>query len=314
MQRPAAERSFAVGVVILAAGRSTRMGRPKLLLPWGETSVLGHLIKQWHSLGAKQIAVVCAAGDNAIQAELDRLGFPARVSHSPPREARAGERRPFSQACSVVRGRPPLQVSARIGAMDLGEQTDPSPCPLPFGRGEGEHPTLGTRMEVPGKRPGKWARSRPVTASEHVVGAKGTPAQDRIINPAPERGMFSSIQCAAQWPGWEAALTHWALVLGDQPHLRPQTLRQVLDFSASHPTKVCQPARRGHGRHPVLLPRTVFRQLARSTATTLKEFLVARSREAALCEADDPGIELDIDRPEDYAKAIELAAKRRDER
>jgi molybdenum cofactor cytidylyltransferase len=116
--------------------------------------------------------------------------------------------------------------------------------------------------------------------------------------------MFSSIQCAAQWPGWEAALTHWALVLGDQPHLRPQTLRQVLDFSASHPTKVCQPARRGHGRHPVLLPRTVFRQLARSTATTLKEFLVARSREAALCEVDDPGIELDIDRPEDYEKAL----------
>jgi molybdenum cofactor cytidylyltransferase len=140
------------------------------------------------------------------------------------------------------------------------------------------------------------------------------PAQDRIINPAPERGMFSSIQCAAQWPGWEAALTHWALVLGDQPHLRPQTLRQVLDFSASHPTKVCQPARRGHGRHPVLLPRTVFRQLARSTATTLKEFLVARSQEAALCEVDDPGMDVDIDRPEDYAKAIDLAARQRAER
>jgi len=46
MQRLAAERSFAVGVVILAAGRSARMGRPKLLLPWGGTSVLGHLLAQ----------------------------------------------------------------------------------------------------------------------------------------------------------------------------------------------------------------------------------------------------------------------------
>ena len=121
--------------------------------------------------------------------------------------------------------------------------------------------------------------------------------------------MFSSIQCAAQWPGWEAALTHWAIVLGDQPHLRPQTLRLVLDFSAAHPTKVCQPARRGHGRHPVLLPKTLFRQLADSTAATLKDFLATRPLQVALCEVDDPGMEVDIDRPEDYAKAVELAAK-----
>ena len=66
MQQRSAERSFSVGVVILAAGRSARMGRPKLLLPWGETSVLGHLIKQWQALGARQIAVVCAPGDQAI--------------------------------------------------------------------------------------------------------------------------------------------------------------------------------------------------------------------------------------------------------
>jgi molybdenum cofactor cytidylyltransferase len=215
MTRLPAARAFSVGVVILAAGRSARMGRPKLLLPWGKTSVLGHLIWQWRALGAKQVAVVCAPGDRAIQAELDRLGFAEK---------------------------------------------------------------------------------------------------DRIINPTPERGMFSSIQCAAQWPGWQAALTHWAIVLGDQPHLRPQTLRQVLDFSAAHPTKVCQPARRGHGRHPVLLPKTVLRQLAGSAAATLKEFLVAPSREAALCEVDDPGMEVDIDRPEDYDKAVDLAAKRRAER
>ena len=208
MTRPAAERAFSVGVIILAAGRSARMGQPKLLLPWGETSVLGHLIEQWRALGAEQIAVVCAPGDVAVRAELDRLRFAE---------------------------------------------------------------------------------------------------ENRIGNPAPERGMFSSIQCAAQWPGWQAALTHWAIVLGDQPHLQPQTLRRVLDFSAAQPAKVCQPARRGHGRHPVLLPKTVFRQLASSTAATLREFLVARSREAALCEVDDPGMDVDIDRPEDYAKAVLLA-------
>jgi len=198
-------------VVILAAGRSARMGQPKLLLPWGGTSVLGHLIEQWQALRANQIAVVCAPRNLAIQAELDRLGFPSK---------------------------------------------------------------------------------------------------GRIHNSTPERGMFSSIRCAAQWPGWQKALTHWAIVLGDQPHLRPQTLRRVLDFSAAHPARICQPARRGHGRHPVLLPQTLFRELADSTAATLKEFLAARPRQLALCKVDDPGLEVDIDRPEDYGKAVALAPKR----
>src|SRR2546428_14120211 len=69
--------AFSLAAVLLAAGRSSRMGRPKLLLPWGGTSVLGHLIDQWQVLKAEQIAVVCAADDLLIQAELDRLGFSA---------------------------------------------------------------------------------------------------------------------------------------------------------------------------------------------------------------------------------------------
>jgi molybdenum cofactor cytidylyltransferase len=84
----------------------------------------------------------------------------------------------------------------------------------------------------------------------------------------------------------------------------------VLAFSAAHPDRVCQPAREGHRRHPVVLPKAVFRELAASTTATLKAFLVAMPQELAVCEVDDPGLELDIDRPEDYDKAVELAAKR----
>jgi len=207
MKRLSAVSPFSLGVVILAAGRSARMGRPKLLLPWGQTSVLGHLIQQWQSLKAKQTAVVCAAGDETIRAELDRLGFPAG---------------------------------------------------------------------------------------------------NRICNPTPERGMFSSIQCAALWMGWDTALTHWAVVLGDQPHLRHQTLRRVLDLSAAQPEKICQPARGGHGRHPVVMPRTVVLALANSMAATLKEFLHAQPGRVVCCQVDDPGLEVDIDRPEDYQQAVEM--------
>src|SRR5205823_9731144 len=140
------------GVVILAAGASSRMGKPKLLLPWGVTSVLGHLIGQWKAMRAGQIATVWASGDQAVSAELDRLDFP-RVH--------------------------------------------------------------------------------------------------RVVNPTPERGMFSSIQCAARWGGWNAELTHWTIALGDQPHLRPDTLRALLHFAGAQSNQVCQPSPRGRPRHPV---------------------------------------------------------------
>src|SRR5436309_9306361 len=162
------------GVVILAAGASSRMGKPKLLLPWGKTSVLGHLIRQWQAAGARQIAVVHTVADQAVSTELNRLSFP--VAH-------------------------------------------------------------------------------------------------RIANPQPERGMFSSVQCAARWTGWDPTLTHWLIALGDQPHLREQTLHMLVDLAEAHPHNICQPSRCGRPRHPVFLPEAVFEQLQDSCDESLKKFL-----------------------------------------
>jgi len=55
-----------LGVVILGAGASSRMGRPKLLLPWRDTTVIGQIIRQWRELGAAQIAVVHRPNDEAL--------------------------------------------------------------------------------------------------------------------------------------------------------------------------------------------------------------------------------------------------------
>ncbi len=74
------------GVILLAAGRSRRMQRPKLLLPWADTSIIGHQIWTWTALGARQVAVVCADGDDVMRAELDRLKFSAtdRIVNNKP--------------------------------------------------------------------------------------------------------------------------------------------------------------------------------------------------------------------------------------
>jgi molybdenum cofactor cytidylyltransferase len=213
-----------LGVIILAAGASVRMGRPKLLLPWKSTTVLSHLLSQWTSLGPEQIAVVVDTRNAALDAELDRIGWPAAP---------------------------------------------------------------------------------------------------RILNPAPERGMFSSVRCAAQWTGWKPALTHWAICLGDQPLVRTSTIQRLLEFtseqaawpaggsfSGAEPRPlVCQPERNGRGRHPVILSGPVWAQLKTAEADDLKQFLVRGGWPILRCPMEDPGLDLDLDNPSDYDRALAQASK-----
>ena len=69
------EAPFAFGVVILAAGASTRMGRCKLLLPWGDKTILTHLLDQWRSAGAAQIAPVIDPSNQLLRKALADAGF-----------------------------------------------------------------------------------------------------------------------------------------------------------------------------------------------------------------------------------------------
>jgi len=206
-----AHSKLALGVVILGAGASRRMGRPKLLLPWGETSVIGHLLAQWRTLGAGQTCLVCRPDDKPLAAELRRLKFPSRQ------------------------------------------------C---------------------------------------------------IVNSEPERGMFSSIVCAARWKGWKPWLTAWAIALGDQPHLSMATLRALVACHRKHPQAICQPVFEGHRRHPVILPRDVFFGLQHSNARTLKEFLQQTAAPLVECPIMDAGLSCDLDSPSDYERLLTKARQR----
>ena len=70
--------SFHLGVIILGGGASLRMGKPKLLLPWGDTSILGHLLGLYKNVNTSQVAVVCSHGDTKIISELNRLEWPEK--------------------------------------------------------------------------------------------------------------------------------------------------------------------------------------------------------------------------------------------
>jgi molybdenum cofactor cytidylyltransferase len=127
-----------------------------------------------------------------------------------------------------------------------------------------------------------------------------------IVNPHPEKGMFSSIQCAARWTGWQSDLTHWIISLGDQPHLRANSIRSLLAFASAHAESICQPEWRGRPKHPVVLPRCLFAELATCDSPHLKAFLEQRSAHREMDPADDPGLDLDLDYPADYEKALRI--------
>ena len=57
-----------ITAIILAAGESKRMGRPKMLLPWGKTTVLGQVIVVLKNAGIEDILVVCGGDREGVEA------------------------------------------------------------------------------------------------------------------------------------------------------------------------------------------------------------------------------------------------------
>lgn len=70
-----------IAAIVLAAGLSQRMGRPKLLLPWGQTTVIAHVVAVLSQAGLDDVMVVTGAGAEQVQAAL--AGGPAQVTFNP---------------------------------------------------------------------------------------------------------------------------------------------------------------------------------------------------------------------------------------
>ncbi len=61
------------GLLLLAAGASKRMGRPKQLLPWGNGTLLSHAVFQAEKTDVQNRVVVLGANASTIQAHLGKL-------------------------------------------------------------------------------------------------------------------------------------------------------------------------------------------------------------------------------------------------
>lgn len=56
-----------ISALILAAGESRRMGQPKMLLKWGQTTVLGHVISTFQQAGIQDIVVVVGGAREQVE-------------------------------------------------------------------------------------------------------------------------------------------------------------------------------------------------------------------------------------------------------
>lgn len=77
-----------ISAIILAAGKSQRMGQPKMVLPWEETTVLGQVVKVFSEAGIHNLFIVTGGDREIVEHEISRLAnrFPITPVYNPDHE------------------------------------------------------------------------------------------------------------------------------------------------------------------------------------------------------------------------------------
>lgn len=70
-----------IAAVVLAAGLSRRMGRPKLVLPWGTTTVIGRVASVLLEVGVSPVVVVTGGAHPLVEQALQAL--PVQTAFNP---------------------------------------------------------------------------------------------------------------------------------------------------------------------------------------------------------------------------------------
>lgn len=135
---------------------------------------------------------------------------------------------------------------------------------------------------------------------------------DLVLNPAPDRGQFSSLQVGLQEVlnrGRDSAM----VTLVDRPPLQPETLSALVTAfgSRAHGTWAIVPEyHRAHG-HPILIGREMIEALLRAPVTSnAREVEHAHRQRIAYIATTDPMVTTDLDTPEAYSSVQSLQSAR----
>lgn len=150
-----------IAAILLAAGLSSRMGQPKMLLPWGATTVLGQVVSTFAAAGIKEIIVVTGGAQEQIKGTVTEMAkkFPVRAVYNP--EYAHGE-----MLGSIQAGLAALSSQTPAALIGLGDQPQvledtirricatfvqtSSPLVIPSYQNRRGHPWLAARPLWPG--------------------------------------------------------------------------------------------------------------------------------------------------------------------
>ncbi len=189
-----------IGAIVLAAGLSRRMGQPKMVLPWGDGTVVEQVVKTLQFAGAADLVVVTGGAHDAVEKAL--AGQAVKIAYNP--------------------------------RYDNGE-------------------------------------------------------------------MLASLQVGLREanPEWDAFL----LALGDQPQMRVEVVRQVMDAYQESAARLVVPSYQMRRGHPWLVGRELWEELlAYQAPLTMRDFLNRHKAEIHYVNVGTDSILMDLDTPEDYRR------------
>lgn len=143
-------QSFAI---IPAAGRSVRMGRPKLLLPWGDSTVVETVLATWRESGVSASIVTVHPADAELAARCQRAGADVVVAGEPPADMKASVALALAHVATRYQPQPtdawllapadmPTITAALIAALVQHFAADPTRAVLPVHAGRRGHPVV----------------------------------------------------------------------------------------------------------------------------------------------------------------------------
>jgi CTP:molybdopterin cytidylyltransferase MocA len=254
-----------ISAVVLAAGESKRMGRPKQMLAWRGKTLLRHVLDSLIDSDVDEIILVLGHEAEAILKSLSDLFKPcesrdpsARWTFFDPASPRfAAKTKLALRAQTVVFAGAPLR---RQGAPKNLQ------CALP------ESDFHRARNKV-------------------------------VINPDYTQGMASSLRAGllALDPGSEAFL----VLLADQPGIGPEIInRMIRGFRQADPRRgIVRPLYRGRGGHPVLIgARYLQEALQLHGDVGARQILIDHPGDILEIDVDKDSVLMDIDTPEEYEK------------
>lgn len=102
-------------------------------------------------------------------------------------------------------------------------------------------------------------------------------------------------------PGVEALI----LSLVDHPTVSPKTIRAIIAAFRQSGAAAVVPTYRNCGGHPVLINRSIFRELKSLGLDAGANTVIRKYRDATqFLEVDDPGVLVDVDDPESYERLL----------